>query len=163
MSSMERNDGLQEEEADVLSSWLPHVADAYDKFASQCFAAGELDAKTKQLIALGVSIFAGNEMSMHYHAQEAIAQGASERQIIEAASVVAAAAGGHALSHGAVQVEEAVYSIGGNGSLVSAVEPDVLRSRMQDYLQDTEFAEEEGRADWDGMKIPGGNSVSPSY
>ncbi|MFD0674255.1 carboxymuconolactone decarboxylase family protein [Cohnella sp. GCM10027633] len=163
MSSMERMDGLQEEEADVLSSWLPNVADAYEQFANQCFAAGELDAKTKQLIALGVSIFAGNEMSMNYHAQEAISQGASERQIIEAASVVAAAAGGHALSHGAVQVEEALELLRGSGSLVSAVEPDLLHSRMQDYLQDTEFAEESGYSDWDGMEIPGGTALSPSY
>lgn len=163
MSSIEGRGELHEEEADVLSAWLPNVADAYDRFAGHCFAAGELDAKTKQLIALGVSIFAGNEMSMSYHAQEAIAQGATEKMIIEAASVVAAAAGGHALSHGAVQVEAALYSLGGHDSFVGAVEPDLLRSRMQDYLQDTEFAHEQGDTGWEGMAIPGSSEVSPSY
>lgn len=163
MSSIHHSNDMNDEELDVLTAWLPHVADAYDRFASQCFAAGELDAKTKQLIALGVSIFAGNEMSMNYHAQEAIAQGATEKMIIEAASVVAAAAGGHALSHGAVQVEEALELLGMRDAYVGAVEPDRLQSRMQDYLQDTEFAQELGDTGWEGMAIPGSTEVSPSY
>lgn len=160
MSWMEQNHERYEEEPDVLTSWLPQVAEAYARFANQCFADGELDARTKQLIAFGVSIFAGNESSMNYHAQEAISQGASEKQIIEAAAVVAAAAGGHALSHGAVQVEDAFGIADGTDGLTNAVEPDRLRSQLQDYLQDTEFAEEKG---WEGMAIPGGTAVSPSY
>lgn len=160
MSWMENRPERFEEESDVLTAWLPQVADAYERFANQCFAAGELDARTKQLIAFGVSIFAGNESSMRYHAQEAISQGANERQIIEAAAVVAAAAGGHALSHGAVQVDEAYADENAEGTITNAIEPDRLRSQLQDYLQDTEFAEERG---WEGMAIPGGTAISPSY
>ncbi|MFC5529187.1 carboxymuconolactone decarboxylase family protein [Cohnella yongneupensis] len=161
MSLMEQKLAKYNEGEAGTSIMLPQVEDAYDQFASQCLADGELDALTKQLIALGVSLYANNEISMQYHVQEALAQGASDRQIMEAVAVVAATAGGHALSQGVMQVGGALHAAGGNGTLFHGIEPDKLRSsHLQDYLQDTEFASDEG---WEGMAIPGGTAVSPSY
>lgn len=138
------------------------VEDAYDRFAGECLAGGELDALSKQLIALGVSLYANNEISMQFHVREALAQGASDRQIMEAVAVVAATAGGHALSQGVMQVGSAIHAAhsDGHGSFVNVIQPDRLHSGMQDYLQDTEFAED---SQWEGMAVPGGTAISPSY
>jgi hypothetical protein len=83
--------------------------------------------------------------------QEARANGASNRQIMEAVSVAAAAASGHALSQGVTRVQGAL----GLG------DQHANRLGMQDYLmRDTEFAEDF----WEpGMDLPGGFSVSPSF
>ena len=136
------------------------VEDAYDLFARECLAGGELNALTKQLIALGVSLYANNEISMQFHVQEALAQGASDRQIMEAVAVVAATAGGHALSQGVKQVCNAIHAAHNDASLVNAIEPDRLSSGMQDYLQDTEFSAD---SEWEGMAVLGGTAISPSY
>lgn len=150
-----------EEDAEGFATVPRQVEDAYDRFASQCLADGELNALTKQLIALSVSLYANNEISMQYHVQEAIAHGASDRQIMEAVAVVAATAGGHALTQGVMQVGNAIHAAQSESSFVHAIEPDRLRSSgMQDYLQDTEFSADLG---WEGMAIPGGTAVSPSY
>lgn len=153
-----------EEDADGFATMPRQVEDAYDQFASQCLADGELNALTKQLIALSVSLYANNEISMQYHVQEALAHGASDRQIMEAVAVVAATAGGHALSQGVMQVGNAIHAAQSDSSIVHAIEPDRLRSSrssgMQDYLQDTEFSADPG---WEGMAIPGGAAISPSY
>ncbi len=165
MSLMDNNMFLRYEEAAEGFATMPsQVEDAYDRFASQCLADGDLSALTKQLIALSVSLYANNEISMQYHVQEALAHGASDRQIMEAVAVVAATAGGNALSQGVMQVGNAIHAAHRDGSFVNAIEPDRLRSSstsgMQDYLQDTEFSADQG---WEGMAIPGSTAISPSY
>ncbi|MBO9597590.1 MAG: carboxymuconolactone decarboxylase family protein [Cohnella sp.] len=154
-----------EEGADGVATMPRQVEDAYDRFAGHCLADGELNALTKQLIALCVSLYANNEISMRYHVREALVHGASDRQIMEAVAVVAATAGGHALSQGVMQVGNAIHAAQSDSSFVHAIEPDRLRSNgsrsgMQDYLQDTEFSSDPG---WEGMAIPGGAAISPSY
>ncbi len=166
MSLMDNNLFLRyEEDAEGFASMPSQVEDAYDQFASLCLADGDLSALTKQLIAISVSLYANNEISMQYHVQEALAHGASDRQIMEAVAVVAATAGGHALSQGVMQVGNAIHAAHSEGSFVNAIEPDRLRSGgstscMQDYLQDTEFSADQG---WEGMAIPGSTAISPSY
>jgi AhpD family alkylhydroperoxidase len=150
-----------EDDEEGFATMPRQVEDAYDRFASQCLADGELDALTKQLIALSVSLYANNEISTQYHVQEALAHGASDRQIMEAVAVVAATAGGHALSQGVMQVGNAIHAAQGDSPFEHAIEPDKLRSSgMQDYLQDTEFSADPG---WDGMAVHGGTAISPSY
>ncbi|WP_027085228.1 carboxymuconolactone decarboxylase family protein [Cohnella panacarvi] len=158
-----------EEDSEGFAAMPRQIEDAYDRFASQCLGNGELNALTKQLIALCVSLYANNENSMQYHVQEALAHGASDSQIMEAVAVVAATAGGHALSQGVMQVGNAIHAALSDSSIVHAIEPDRLRSGsssrisrggMQDYLQDTEFSADPG---WEGMAIPGSSAISPSY
>lgn len=160
MSLIENKLAENDNDAAKYATMPQQVEDAYDRFASQCLADGELDAFTKQLIALGVSLYANSDISTQYHVREAMAQGASDRQIMEAVAVVAAASGGHALSRGVMQVGDAIHAAQSESSVVNAIEPDRLRSRMQDYLQDTEFSADQG---WEGMAIPGGTAISPSY
>jgi|GEM_PF-708657 AhpD family alkylhydroperoxidase len=97
---------INEYKADVaaLSGVLPGVAEAYRRFTGACFEPGELDTGTKHLIALGVALFANNEACTYYHAAEALHHGASERQVVEAVAVAAAACGGHALALGVMRL-----------------------------------------------------------
>lgn len=147
-------------EVAVLAGTLPNVAESYHGFTGECFAAGELDEKTKQLIALGISLFANNEICTYYHVQEAQSKGASDRQIMEAAAVAAAAASGHALSQGVLRVQGALgMDKERRGGMVDGAGQPVAAG-MQDYLQDTEFSSAFGHVNDDfGSR----GAVSPSY
>lgn len=91
---------------------LPGVVEAYHRFTGECFAAGELDVKQKQLIALGISLFANNEICTLYHVQEALSNGATPGEVLDAAAVAAAVGGGHALSQGVTRVQQALDQFG---------------------------------------------------
>ncbi|WP_433943671.1 carboxymuconolactone decarboxylase family protein [Paenibacillus sp. SN-8-1] len=96
-------DGIQ-----AFGESMPGVAEAYHEFTGKSLAAGELDAKTKQLIALGISLFANNEVCTFYHTEEARSKGATDAEIREAAAAAAAVSSGHILSQGATRVEQAL-------------------------------------------------------
>jgi len=106
MSAMKEKMNRYKEDVDALSGVLPGVAETYHRFTGACFEPGELDAGTKHLIALGVALFANNEVCTYYHAGEALDHGVTARQVMEAAAVAAAACGGHALSQGVTRVLE---------------------------------------------------------
>jgi AhpD family alkylhydroperoxidase len=140
---MEQKVQQYKNDAAGLSDYLPKTARTYQQFTGECFLEGELDARTKQLIALGVALFANNEVCTYYHVQEARALGASDQQIMEAVAVSSAAASGHALSQGVMRVQTAL-----KGSL-----------RGGQY-QDTEFGEDMDSTDEDSA---GSHAISPSY
>lgn len=96
-----------------MKELMPEVVEAYHDFTATCFKSGALDEKQKQLIAIGISIFANNEVCTYYHVQEALASGASRDEIAEAAAVAAAVGSGHALSQGATRVQSAMESFKG--------------------------------------------------
>ncbi|WP_274654778.1 carboxymuconolactone decarboxylase family protein [Paenibacillus humicola] len=96
---------------------LPGVVEAYHAFTGACFAAGALEEKQKQLIALGISLFANNEVCTFYHVQEAWSKGAAEQEIMEAAAVAAAMGGGHTMSQGVTRVRQAVERLAGQNRL----------------------------------------------
>lgn len=87
---------------------FPEIVSAYNEYTAQCFSPGTLDTKQKQLIALGISLFANNEVCTLYHVQEAMDAGASQEQIMETVAVAAASGGGHALSQGVTRVQQAI-------------------------------------------------------
>ncbi|MCI3927653.1 carboxymuconolactone decarboxylase family protein [Paenibacillus sp. TRM 82003] len=87
---------------------LPNVVESYHNFTGACFAPGELGAKEKQLIALGIAMFANNEICTLYHVNEAVSKGASKQEVLEAAAVAAAVGGGHAMSQGVTRVQRAL-------------------------------------------------------
>ncbi|GAE07964.1 DNA-binding protein [Paenibacillus sp. JCM 10914] len=66
-----------------LKHTMPKMAEAYHEFTGACFRDGELDEKTKQLIALGIGLFANNELCTFYHMDEARAKGATDAEIME--------------------------------------------------------------------------------
>lgn len=87
---------------------LPDIVEAYHRFTGACFAEGALGAKEKQLVALGISLFANNEVCTMYHVQEALSKGAKPAEVLEAAAVAAAVGGGHAMSQGVTRVQQAL-------------------------------------------------------
>lgn len=85
---------------------MPQFVETYQHFTGECFKEGELTNKHKQLIALGVSLFANNEICTFYHVDEAIKHGASAGEIMETVAVTAAIGGGHAMSQGVTRVQK---------------------------------------------------------
>jgi AhpD family alkylhydroperoxidase len=160
MTLMEQKVRQYKNDAAGLSTILPDVAHAYQQFTGECFETGELDARTKHLIALGVSLFANNEICTYYHVQEARASGASDGQIMETVAVASATSSGHAMSQGVIRVQGALGVHEGNQTQGNVTAPVPVQHHMQDYLQDSEFADE---MDAPGMDIPGGSPISPSY
>lgn len=92
-----------------LKHSMPEIAESYHSFTGACFQEGELDEKTKQLIALGIGLFANNELCTFYHMEEARSKGATDAQIMEAVAVASAAAAGHALSQGLARVQHQLH------------------------------------------------------
>lgn len=91
-----------------MSDQLPKTVEAYHAFTGECFKEGALSAKEKQLIALGISMYANNEVCTFYHVQEALAKGAQPKEVLEAAAVAAAVGGGHVMSQGVTRVQNAL-------------------------------------------------------
>ena len=87
---------------------LPSVVEAYHNFTAECFADHALSAKHKQLVALGIALFANNEVCTYYHVEEALSNGATPDEIMDAVVVAAAVGGGHAMSQGATRVQDAL-------------------------------------------------------
>ncbi|MBP1155153.1 MULTISPECIES: carboxymuconolactone decarboxylase family protein [unclassified Paenibacillus] len=90
---------------------MPAMVDAYHHFTGACFGPGALEEKQKQLIALGISLFANNEVCTLYHVQEALSLGASKQEIVETTAVAAAVGSGHTLSQGVTRVQQALDSL----------------------------------------------------
>ena len=69
---------------------------AFSNFVKVAFSDGEVDRKTKELIAAGISVAINCESCMEWHISEACRLGASEQQIIETVDVAAEMGGGPA-------------------------------------------------------------------
>lgn len=69
---------------------------AFTKMAGEAFSAGELDRKTKELMAVSVSVVIHCESCMEWHIGEALRNGATEKQIVEAIDVATEMGGGPA-------------------------------------------------------------------
>lgn len=79
---------------------LPEVTKAYMSFTEQCFRPGAIKEKEKQLIALGISIYAQDEYCIMYHTKGAVEHGATEDEIAETIGVCSALGGGAAFAQG---------------------------------------------------------------
>ena len=65
----------------------PKAYNAFVKFANVAFTDGELDKKTKELMAFSIAVVINCESCMEWHISEALRLGASEQQIIESIDV----------------------------------------------------------------------------
>ncbi len=72
---------------------------AFWEFNTQAMAPGALDAKTKELIALGVALTTQCIYCIELHTQAARKAGATDAELAEAALVAAALRAGGALTH----------------------------------------------------------------
>jgi len=106
-----------------------------------------LDARTKQLISLGVALFARNEENTYRYVQEAKGLGASDEQIMETVQAAAAAAKGQVLSYGAAWVQDALRGVRLKASPLpdepSRAVFDPLGHLQYNAFQDTEFGQDD--------------------
>ncbi len=88
------------------SELAPEAAKAFKDFSRAVFAEGELDAATKQLIAVAVAHVTQCPYCIRSHTDEAKRSGASDEQIMEAIWVAAEMRAGGAYAHSAVSIDE---------------------------------------------------------
>ncbi|MFD1037800.1 carboxymuconolactone decarboxylase family protein [Virgibacillus byunsanensis] len=79
---------------------LPKMTQGYFDFTEACFHEGAIGKKEKQLMALGISIYAQDEYCIMYHTKGAVEHGASEEEIMESIAISAALGGGAAFAQG---------------------------------------------------------------
>jgi AhpD family alkylhydroperoxidase len=92
----------------IFTDKMPELAKHYNSFTQECFKEGELSKKEKQLIALGISLFAQDEYCIIYHIKGCLENGASEKEILEAVGVTAAFGGGASMSQAVTLVLQTI-------------------------------------------------------
>lgn len=85
----------------------PETHQAFLEFSKQVFAAGALDAKTKQLIAVAVAHVTQCPYCIRAHTKAAMRQGASEYELMEAIWVAAEMRAGGAYAHSLLALDAA--------------------------------------------------------
>jgi len=106
---LEYKEGLE-----VFTKKMPKLAKHYNAFTEACFKEGALSQKEKQLIALGIALFAQDEYCIIYHIKGSLDQGASEEEILEAVGVTAAFGGGAAMSQAVTLVQDTLKDFNQN-------------------------------------------------
>ena len=114
MSSIEEALHHYKEGLGTFTRQMPEIAGKYNEFTEACFAEGKLSQKQKQLIALGVSLFAQDEYCIIYHTKGCLDQGCSQEEILEAIGVTGAFGGGGVMSQAVTLVEECLTEFGGS-------------------------------------------------
>jgi len=84
----------------------PRAAEAFKAFSQSVFAAGALDARTKQLIAVAVAHVTQCPYCIRGHTRGALQQGATEEQIMEAIWVAAEMRAGGSYAHSLLALDE---------------------------------------------------------
>jgi len=95
----------------VFTQKMPEFASKFNEFTQECFKAGALTQREKQLIALGISLHAQDEYCIIYHIKGCLDQGCTEQEILEAVGVTAAFGGGAAMSQGVTLVQECISEL----------------------------------------------------
>ena len=85
----------------------PETHDAFQAFSRQVFAAGALDEKTKQLIAVAVAHVTQCPYCIRGHTKAALRKGASEAERMEAIWVAAEMRAGGAYAHSMLALDTA--------------------------------------------------------
>jgi AhpD family alkylhydroperoxidase len=83
----------------------PGIGGAFREFSRQVFAAGALDAKTKQLIALAVAHVTQCPYCIRSHTKGALHEGAGEQEMMEAIWVAAEMRAGGAVAHSVIALD----------------------------------------------------------
>lgn len=85
----------------------PEINDAFMAFSKAVFAAGALDAKTKQLIAVAVAHVTQCPYCIQGHTKGALRAGATEQEMMEAIWVAAEMRAGGAFAHSTIALDTA--------------------------------------------------------
>lgn len=97
---------MTKEMAEKRRSLAPKTLDAWREFSRAAFAEGAIPAVTKQLIAVAVAHTTQCPYCIKGHTKEALRQGATEEQIMEAIWVAAEMRSGGAYAHSAIALNE---------------------------------------------------------
>ncbi|AKB30007.1 carboxymuconolactone decarboxylase [Methanosarcina siciliae C2J] len=81
-----------------MNEIMPDTAEAFGKLRDSIFEGGELDRKTKELIAIASSVLMRCQYCVDVHSQRAVANGASKKEIAEAIAIAMFIAGGSQLN-----------------------------------------------------------------
>lgn len=90
---------------------MPEVIQSYNAFTEACFEEGALPQKVKQLIGLGISLYAQNEHCIIYHTKGCLDHGCTDEEILEGMGVAAAIGGGAVMSQGVTLVQECIEEL----------------------------------------------------
>ncbi|WP_138733348.1 carboxymuconolactone decarboxylase family protein [Modestobacter excelsi] len=88
------------EPARALRRAIPDVYDGYRRMHTAAYAAGALDQKTKELIALAIAVSKECDGCIVSHARGAVRTGATESEVAEALGVAIAMNGGPGTVYG---------------------------------------------------------------
>ncbi|MGH7550174.1 MAG: carboxymuconolactone decarboxylase family protein [Gemmatimonadota bacterium] len=83
----------------------PGIARAFQDFSREVFAAGAVDAKTKQLIAVAVAHVTQCPYCIRGHTKAARREGATEPEVMEAIWVAAEMRAGGAFAHSLIALQ----------------------------------------------------------
>ena len=70
-----------------MNEMLPETADAFGNMRDAIFQGGDLDRRTKELIAVSCSVLMRCQYCVLVHSQRALTQGATKKEIAEAIAV----------------------------------------------------------------------------
>src|SRR3954466_6365964 len=84
----------------ALRRAIPEVYDGYRQMHAAAYAAGALDQKTKELIALAIAVSTQCDGCIASHARGAVRTGATEQEVAEALGVAIAMNGGPGTVYG---------------------------------------------------------------
>ncbi len=88
-----------------LRGGAPETMKAFSAMAQSALAAKALDAKTKELIALGISVAVRCDPCIAFHAEAARKQGATREEVMETAAMAVYMGAGPAVMYAAQAVE----------------------------------------------------------
>ena len=89
----------------TLAAAQPSVMAAFEKFHQAAIATGALDKKTKELIALAVSVTAGCDDCIAHHVNDAIGAGATREEFADALGVAVLMGGGPGMIYASHAIE----------------------------------------------------------
>ncbi|MEJ2174256.1 MAG: carboxymuconolactone decarboxylase family protein [bacterium] len=89
----------------ALAAAQPGVMETFEKFHQAAVATGALDRKTKELIALAVSVTAGCDDCIAHHVNDAIRAGATREEFVDALGVAVLMGGGPGMIYASHAIE----------------------------------------------------------
>ena len=88
-----------------LAEGAPQVMREFSRLAQNATQPGELDPKTKELIALAIGIAMRCDGCLAFHAKAAVDEGANRQEILETIGVAIYMGGGPSMIYGAEALE----------------------------------------------------------
>ena len=73
--------------AGIFAQQFPEVWDAYETLGKACAESGSIDARTRRLIKLALSIGARSEGAVHSHVRQAVEEGMTAEELRQIAAL----------------------------------------------------------------------------